>query len=161
MRKSIAAAVAAAITLQFAAPAMAREFFNRNTMLGWRQQTGPAVVAYFRAPIGPSTFKAPARTGLAVTGPRSYRAGEPPRYSLAPRLVDFTLTKRGVDARWIAQVNVGNAVAWTNDPKSVTASQVNLMESGMSWVAVGAITAGLVAGTFAVIEADKDDPAAP
>lgn len=157
MRKWIAAVVAAACTMQVAAPVMARDFFNRTTMLGWRQQTGPAVVAYFRAPLGPSTFKAPPRTGLAITGPRSFNAGEAPLYSQGPRLVDFAFTKRGVDARWIAQLNVGGAVAWTNDPKGVPKNQLNLMESGMSWVAVGAIAAGLAAGTVAFIE--KDEPA--
>jgi hypothetical protein len=161
MRKLTAAVMAAAVTMQFAAPAFARDFFNRTTMLGWRQQTGAAVVAYFRAPLGPSVFKAPIRTGLALTGPRSYNAGEAPLYSTGPKLVDFAFTKRGVDARWIAQLNVGNTVAWTNAPKSVAPNQLNLAESGMSWVAVGAIAAGLAAGTVAFIEKDKDEPAAP
>lgn len=153
--------MAAAVTMQFAAPAFARDFFNRTTMLGWRQQTGAAVVAYFRAPIGPTLFKAPIRTGLAITGPRSFNAGEAPLYSTGPKLVDFAFTKRGVDARWIAQLNVGNAVAWTNAPKSVTPNQINLTDSGMSWVAVGAIAAGLAAGTVAFIEKDANEPAAP
>lgn len=159
MRKWIAAFVAAACTTQMAAPVMARDFFNSNTLLGWRQQTGPAVVAYFRAPIGPSHFKAPLRTGLAITGPRSFNAGEAPLFSQGPRIVDFAVTKRGVDARWIAQLNVGNAVAWTNDPKSIKPGQVNLMESGVSWVAVGAIAAGLAAGTVAFIEKDAGETA--
>ncbi len=155
MQKWIAAAVAVACTLHVAAPAMARDFFNPQTMLGWRQQTGAAAVAYFRAPIGPSIFKAPLRTGVALTGPRSYNAGEAPLFSTGPRLIDFSLTKRGVDARWIAQISVGNGVAWTNDPKHLAPGQVNLMESGGSWVAVGAIAAGLAAGTVAFIEKDK------
>jgi hypothetical protein len=154
MRKFLTAAVAAAVTVQLAAPALAQDFFDRNTMLGWRQQTGPAVVAYFRAPIGPSTFKTRAHAGLAVTGPRSYRAGGAPIYSAGPQMLDFTFNRGGAGARWIAQLNVGKGVAWTNDPESVRADQVNLMESGMTWVAVGAITVGLVVATFSVIEAD-------
>jgi len=155
MRKLIAAAMVAVATVQFAAPAMARDFFNRTTMLGWRQQQGAAVVAYFRAPLGPPTLKAPVRAGFAVTGPRSFSAGEAPLYSQGPRIIDFSFSKRGVDARWISTLNVGNAVAWTSDPKSLPKNQVNLMESGMSWVAVGAIAAGLAAGTVAFIEKDE------
>lgn len=147
MQKWIGAAVAAACTLSVAAPAMARDFFNPHTMLGWRQQTGAAAVAYFRAPIGPSIFKAPIRTGLALTGPRSYNAGEAPLYSISPRLVDFSFSKRGVDARWIAQLTVGNRVAWTNAPKQVVQQQgkVNLMEAPQ--LDAGNIAAGLAAGT--------------
>jgi hypothetical protein len=158
MRKVFRAAVAAAVTLQLAAPALAHDMFNRNTMLGWRHQTGPAVVAYFRTPIGPSTFKTRAHTGLAVTGPRAYRAGSAPLYSVGPQLLDFTFAQHDVKARWVAQLNVGKAVAWTNDPKSVKADQVNLMESGMSWVIVGAVAAGLAAATISIIEADNDAP---
>jgi hypothetical protein len=158
MQKVITAAVAAVVTLQFATPVLAHDMFNRNTMLGWRHQTGPAVVAYFRTPIGPSTFKTRAQTGFAVTGPRAYRAGSAPLYSAGPQLLDFTFAKHDVDARWIAQLNVGKAVAWTNDPKSVKAGQVNLMESGMSWVIVGAVAAGLAAATLSIIEAEPDAP---
>jgi len=158
MQKVLTAAVAAAVTVQLAAPAVAHEMFNRNTMLGWRQQTGPAVIAYVRTPIGPAVFKTRAHTGLAVTGPRAYRPGSAPLYSAGPQLLDFTFTTHGADARWVAQLNVGKAVAWTNDSRSVGKDQVNLMESGMSWVIVGAVAAGLAAGTLAVIEADRDDP---
>lgn len=154
MRKLIAAVAAVATTLQFTAPAMAAELFNRNTMLGWRQQTGPAVVAYFRAPIGPGVFKANARTGLALTGPRSYTAGESPLFSQGPRLLDFAMTRHESDGRWNAQLAVGNGVAWTNTKDSLQHGQVNLMESGLSWVAVGAVTAALAVGTMAFIEKD-------
>lgn len=149
MQKWIAAAVVAAWTLPVAAPSMARDFFNPHTMLGWRQQTGAAAVAYFRAPIGPSIFKAPIRTGLALTGPRSYNAGEAPLYSTSPRLVDFSFSKRGVDTRWIAQLTVGNRVAWTNAPKQLAAqNKVTLMDAG-------SIAAGLAAGTVTFNEAQK------
>ncbi len=159
MRKLMAAASVAAIAAQCATPAAARDFFDRNTLLGYRQQTGPAAVAYFRAPIGPRTFKAPVRTGFAVVGPRSYSAGEAPLYSQGPRLVDFAFTNRGVDARWARSFSVGGAVAWTSDPESLPKGQLNLMESGVSWVAVGAIAAGLLAGTIALIEKEGPAPA--
>lgn len=146
MQKWIAAAVVAASTLHVAAPAMARDFFNSQTLLGWRQQTGAAAVVYFRAPLGPSLFKAPIRTGFALTGPRSYNAGEAPRYSLAPKLVDFSFSKRGVDARWIAQLTVGNQLAWTNAPKQAAApaGKVNLMNAPQ--LDASNIAAGLAAG---------------
>jgi hypothetical protein len=154
MQKWIAAAVVAACTLPVAAPAMARDFFNPQTLLGWRQQTGAAAVAYFRAPIGPSIFKAPIRTGFALTGPGSYNAGEVQRYSQAPKLVDFSFTKRGVDARWIAQFTVGNHVAWTNAPKQAAAApgKVNLMNAPQ--LDAGNIAAGLAAGTVTFAEKD-------
>jgi hypothetical protein len=155
MRKLIAVAMVAAATIQSAAPAMARDFFNRTTMLGWRQQQGAAVVAYFRAPLGPPTFKAPVRAGFAITGPRSFSAGDAPLYSQGPRIVDFSFSKRGVDAKWISALNVGNAVAWTNDPKSLPKNQINLMSGGISRPAVGTIAAGLAAGTISFIEKDE------
>ena len=154
MRKTILAVSAIALSLQVAAPAAAGDFFNPNTMLGWRQQTSPAAMAYVRAPIGPSNFKARAQAGFAVVGPRSYRVGEAPRYSQAPRLADVAFTTPAASGRWIAQLNVGRAVAWTSDPDSLKPGQVHLMESGLSWVAVGAITVGLAAATFAVIDQD-------
>jgi hypothetical protein len=154
MHKVIAAVLAAATMMQFAAPALAEDFFNRTTMLGWRQQSGPAVMAYVRAPLGPRTFKAPVRTGLAVIGPRSYNPGESPLYSQGPRALDFAFTRRDRDARWAAQLAAGNGVLWTNDEDSLQRGQVHLLESGMTWVAVGVISVGLVVATFAIIDAD-------
>ncbi|MGE4062606.1 MAG: hypothetical protein AB7E79_04485 [Rhodospirillaceae bacterium] len=157
MRTSIAAALTAAMTLQIAAPAAAGEFFNRNTILGWRQQSGPAVVAYVRAPIGPRTFKAKARMGLAVAGPRAYSPGQSPLYSQGSQVLDFALIRGDRDARWSAQLAVGNGVAWTNNRDSIHSGQVNLMESGLSWVAVGAITVGLAVATLSMIEKDGQE----
>lgn len=155
MRKLTVAALAAVLTTQFAAPALAADVFNRTTMLGWRHHTGPAVVAYLRAPIGPSGYKAKARTGIALTGPRAYGAGAGPLFSAGPTMLDVALVPRGVGGRWSAQVNIGNAVAWTNDEKSIEPGRRNLMESGISWVVVGAATVALAAGTFAFIENDN------
>ena len=154
MRNMILAASAVALSLQMAGPAAADDFFNPNTMLGWRQQTSPAAMAYVRAPIGPPIFKARAHAGFAVVGPRSYRAGEAPRYSQGPRLADVAFTTPAASGRWTAQLNVGRAVAWTSDPDSLKPGQVHLMESGLSWVAVGAITVGLAAATFGIIDQD-------
>ena len=145
----------AVATVQFAAPAMARDFFNRTTMLGWRQQQGAAVVAYLRAPLGPPTFKAPVRAGFAVTGPRSFSAGDAPLYSQGPRIIDFSFSKRGVDAKWISTLNIGGAVAWTSDPKSLPKNQATLMGGGASRPAVSTIAAGLAAGTISFVEKDE------
>lgn len=147
MRKTIAALLAAATTMQFVAPAMARDFFDSNTMLGWRQQTGAAVVAYVRAPIGPPTFKTQVRSGLAITGPRYYKAGESALHSTGPRLIDFSFTKGGINTRWIGRLTVGNAVAWTNERPTVEASPMTVTSGVMSPVDVSGIAAGLAAGT--------------
>jgi hypothetical protein len=154
MRQLISAALVAAATVSLALPAAAADVFDRNTMLGWRQQTGPAVVAYFRAPIGPTTFAAPMRAGLGLTGPRSYAAGSAPRYAQGPRLLDLAFNRSSAGAAWSVQLNAGSGVVWTNDKESLQPGQVNLMESGLSWVAAGALTAGLAAGTISFIEKD-------
>lgn len=165
MRKWLTAALAAAFTVQFAAPVLARDMFapdvfNPTTMLGWRHQTGPGVVAYFRAPLGPDVLtKNTMRAGLAVMGPRAYAAGRAPLHSQGPRLLDFSVAARGADAGWVPSLNVGRAVAWTSDPDSLKPGQINLMDSGLSWVAVGAVTVGLAVGIFAVIEDDDEDAA--
>lgn len=154
MRKTIAAFFAAATTAQIAAPVMAGDFFDGNTMLGWRQQTGAAVVAYVRAPIGPPTVKTQVRSGLAVTGPRYYKAGEAALHSTGPRLVDFSFTKGGISTRWVGQFTVGNKLAWTNERAAVDATAVNVAAGMMAPVGVSGIAAGLAAGTVSFVEQD-------
>lgn len=151
MRKTLAALIAAATTMQFIAPAMARDFFDSNTMLGWRQKTGAAVVAYVRAPIGPPTFKTHVRSGLAITGPRSYKAGDAALHSTGPRLIDFSFTKGGINTRWVGQLTVGTAMAWTNERPAVEAGHMIVTSGVMSPVDVGAIAAGLAAGTVSFV----------
>ena len=148
MLKITAALLAVATTMPFAAPVMARDFFDSNTMLGWRQQTGAAVVAYVRAPIGPPTFKTQVRSGLAITGPRYYKAGESALHSTGPRLLDFSLTKGGINTRWVGQFSVGNKLAWTNERPAGDPNTVNVATVLMSPVAVSGIAAGLAAGTI-------------
>jgi hypothetical protein len=152
MLKITAALLAAAMTMQFAAPVMARDFFDSNTMLGWRQQTGAAVVAYVRAPIGPPTFKTQVRSGLAITGPRYYKAGESALHSTGPHLVDLSFTKGGINTRWVAQFSVGNKLAWTNERPAVDANTANVATGMMAPVAVSGIAAGLAAGTVGFVE---------
>jgi hypothetical protein len=155
MRKFFAAGLAVVFSIHLAGPALAGEIFNRTTLLGWHQQTGPAVVAYFRAPIGPRTFEAaPIRAGFAITGPRSFSVGNAPMHSQGPRLLDFSFAKRSGDLAWTRSLNVGGSVAWTSDPTSLKPGQLSLMDGGLSWIAVGAIAAGLAIGTFALIEQD-------
>jgi hypothetical protein len=152
MRRITAALLAAATTMQFAAPVMARNFFDGNTMLGWRQQTGAAVVAYVRAPIGPPTFKTQVRSGLAITGPRYYKAGESALHSTGPRLVDFSITKGGINTRWVGQFTVGSKLAWTNERPAIQAHAPNVATALMSQVAVGSVAADLATGTVGFVE---------
>lgn len=143
---------AAATTMPFAAPVMARDFFDSNTMLGWRQQTGAAVVAYVRAPIGPPTFKTQVRSGLAITGPRYYKAGESALHSTGPRLVDFSFTKGGINTRWVGQFTVGSKLAWTNERRAIHAYAPNVATGLAPQAAVGSIAAGLATGTVGFVE---------
>ncbi len=51
MKRKFAALMAAVVSMSCASHGFAAEMFDRNTLLGARQQTGPAVIAYFRTDI--------------------------------------------------------------------------------------------------------------
>ncbi len=157
MRKVSTFAAVAAIVSQLAAPAYAGEIFNRTTLLGGTRTSGAAAMGYFRLPLGqtPGRTSAP-RLGLMVTGPQTYSAGDVPLALNAPRIVDFAFTGRDLNAPWApsswrGSLTVGNTVAWVSDRKGLPPGEAkHLLESGTSWVVVGALTAGAVAGAFAL-----------
>lgn len=157
MRKVSTFAAVAAMASQLAAPACAGEMFNRTTLLGGTRTSGAAAMGYFRIPLGqaPGKTNAP-RLGLMVAGPQTYSAGDVPLALNAPRIVDFAFTGRDLAApfaasSWRGSLTVGNTVTWVSDRNGLPPGETkHLLESGTSWLVVGAVTVGAVAGAFAL-----------
>ncbi|MBX7198449.1 MAG: hypothetical protein K1X51_03645 [Rhodospirillaceae bacterium] len=157
MRKVTTFVAIAALVSQVAAPAFAGDMFNRTTILGATRTSGAAAMGYFRLPLGQAAGKTSApRFGLMVAGPQTYSAGDVPLALNAPRILDFAVTGRDLStpfasSSWRGSLTVGNTVAWVSDAKGLPASEApHLLESGTSWIVVGALTAGAVAGAFAL-----------
>lgn len=162
MRKVTTFVAIAAIAGQLAAPAFAYDTFNPTTVLGTVHTTGAAAMGYFRLPLGQSAGASHApRFGLMIAGPQPYTAGEVPLALNAPRLVDFSFTGRDMSqpwttSSWRGSLAVGDKIAWVSDRKDMTPDESrHLLESGTSWIAVGLITAGAVAGAFALTNRNR------
>lgn len=147
----------AAMASQLAAPAFATDIFNRNTILGTVHTSGAAAMGYFRLPLGQSPARSNApRFGLMVAGPQPYTAGEVPLALNAPRIIDFSFTGRDMTqpwsaTSWRASLAVGDQVAWVSNRKDLPPGEApHLLDSGTSWIAVGLVTVGAVAGAFAL-----------
>lgn len=152
-----------AVVTQLVAPAFAGDIFeggmfNHTTALGWRQTTGPAAMAYFRVPFTATSRGTQPQLGLMVAGPQAYWGGESHLHLDGPRVLDVSLTGRNLAAPWRADswtttMTVGNAVAWSSDRQAPAPGEApHLFESGLSWVAIGVLTVGAVAGTFVLID---------
>ena len=157
MRKVTTFVAIAALASQIAAPAFAGDMFNRTTILGTTRTSGAAAMGYFRLPLGQAPGKASApRFGLMVAGPQTYSAGDVPLALNAPRILDFAFTGRDLSApfaasSWRGSLTLGNTVAWVSDRKDLPGGEAtHLLESGTSWIVVGAVTVGAVAGAFAL-----------
>ena len=157
MRKFTTFVAIAALTSQLAAPAFAGEIFNRTTVLAGTRTSGAAAMGYFRLQLGQAAGKTSApRFGLMVAGPQTYSAGEVPLALNAPRILDFAVTGRDVSApfaasSWRGSFTVGNTLAWVSDRKDLPQGEApRFLESGTSWLIVGAVTVGAVAGAFAL-----------
>lgn len=157
MRKTTTFVAVAAMASQLAVPAAAGEIFNRTTLLGGARTSGAAAMGYFRLPLGQTPGKTSApRFGLMVAGPQTYSAGEVPLALNAPRIVDLAVTGRNLNApftasSWRGSLSFGNTVAWVSDRKDLPPEEArHLLESGTSWLVVGAVTVGAVAGAFAL-----------
>lgn len=136
------------------APATARELFHRDTMLGWQRTTGAAAVVYGRLPFhATATEAAQPRLGLAMTAPQ--RATGLRLHTQAPRLVDIGVNAKGFDGAWSVSARLGATPAWSYDPDRAAGERhLHLFDSGLSWVAVGLVGAGLFAGVFMITEDD-------
>jgi hypothetical protein len=145
-----------AIAVGLSEPSAARDLFDRNTMQGWRQSSGAAAMVYGRLAFhATASDDTQAWLGFAMTTP--YRAsGMGVRlHTQAPRLVDIGINAKGFDGAWSATAFVGATPAWSYDPDRPTGEQhLHLFDSGLSWVAVGLVGAGLFVGAFMITEDD-------
>ncbi|GEM_PF-3591146 len=155
----ILAAVLAAFVLlaQTSVSAWAEGPFNQTTMLGWPKASKGAAMAYFRLPLHdtPRTSAQP-RFGLMISGPSMRSAGFNNTRVQGPALLDLGITGRNLESPWTASLNVGDAPAWASNPDALPrGTNKHLLESGVSWVAVGLISVGIAAGVLVLVE--KDD----
>lgn len=148
-----------ATVVALAAPAVAADIFDRNTMLGWQRSTGASVMAYARLPFHATKADTTTpRLGVAMTAPVRSTGGRVMLHAQAPRLVDIGFNAKGFNAKgfdgaWSASINVGATPAWSYDPERRSGEQHRyLFDSGLSWVGVGLITVGLFAGTLFIAE---------
>ncbi|MSO72436.1 MAG: hypothetical protein EXQ84_02345 [Rhodospirillaceae bacterium] len=141
----------AAIAGQLATPAFAAGAFNETTMLGWQRTAAPAAMAYVRMPFHATRAdRLQPRAGFMITAPQTYRAGTVISRASASGIIDFGFTGRDFRSPWTATFNVSNAVAWSGNPDVLPKGTHHLFERGTSWVAVGAVTIGVIAGTLAM-----------
>ena len=156
MNKPAVSLALVALLGQLAAPAYAGGTFNETTMLGWQKTSRPAAMAYVRLPFhaGRADASQP-RAGFMITAPRGYRVGAMPVRTAAPGVIDFGFTGRNFQSAWTASINVNDAVAWASKPEALPKNATHLFESGASWVVVGLISVGIVAGTIALSDRKK------
>jgi hypothetical protein len=161
MKKHAFLVATVALLTQAAGPAFAGPFKD-PTMLGWQRKSSSAAVAYVSMPFhsGKNSRMQP-RAGLMITAPQGYRVGSHLAYTAAPGIIDFGFTGRGFRSPWIATINVNNAVAWASDPKELPKNSKHLFESGISWVVVGAVSIGIIAGALALSTRDTEDSPTP
>ncbi|MDX2141757.1 MAG: hypothetical protein SFV19_00255 [Rhodospirillaceae bacterium] len=145
-----------AMTAILSAPVGARDLFDRNTMQGWRQSSGASAMVYGRLPFhAAKADDTQARLGFAVTTPYRMSGMGVRLHTQAPRLVDIGINAKDFDGAWSASASVGATPAWSYDPDRPAGEQhLHLFDSGLSWVAVGLVGAGLFAGVFMITEDD-------
>lgn len=156
MKKLATFVAAVAMAGQLVSPAYAAGAFNETTMLGWRHVSAPAAVAYFKMPLQTvKGFSAQPRAGLMISSPKSYSASAPVMYQSGSGAVDFGFTGRNFDSPWTASLMVSNQLAWANNPEALPKNTPHLFESGASWVMVGLLSAGVIAGVYVLADRSK------
>lgn len=156
MKKLAAFAAAVAMAGQLVSPAYAAGAFNETTMLGWRHVSAPAAVAYFKMPLQTdNALKAQPRAGLMISSPKSYTASNAVMYQSGSGAVDIGFTGRSFDSPWTASLMVNNHVAWASNPDALPKNTPHLFESGTSWVMVGLLSAGIIAGVYVLADRSK------
>lgn len=156
MKKYAALVAATALVGQLATPAFAAGAFNDATMLGWQQRSAPAAMAYFSVPFhAERSDRIQPRAGLMITAPQAYYPGAMSSRVSKPGMVDLAFTGNTFDSPWTATLNVQNQVAWASDPKALPKNTKQLFESGVSWVVVGALSAGIIIGVYALSDRSK------
>lgn len=91
-----------------------------------------------------------------ITAPQSYRIGQAFTRTGVPGMIDFGFTGRDFSTPWTATLNVSTSVAWAQDPAALPKNTHYLFESGVSWVIVGVISAGIIGGVYALSDRPKD-----
>lgn len=156
MKKYAAVAAAVAMTGQLIAPAQAAGVFNDTTMLGWQRTSQPAAVAYFKIPLqADKGYAAQPRAGLMISGPKSYAAGTAVMHQSGPGALDLGFTGRDFSSPWTASLMVSNQVAWAANPDALPKNAPHMFESGTSWVVVGLLSAGIIAGVYVLADRNK------
>ena len=156
MKKCVALVATAALVAQLATPAFAAGTFNDATMLGWQQRSAPAALAYFSVPFHTARQgRLQPRAGLMITAPQAYYPGKMSALTSAPGMVDFAFTGKDFNSPWTGTLHVQNQVVWASDPKALPKNTKQLFESGVSWVVVGALSAGIIIGVYALSDRSK------
>jgi hypothetical protein len=160
--KKIAAFVAAVAMMgSVIAPAQAAGVFRDallkdTTMLGWQRTSQPAAVAYFKMPLQADKHgAAQPRAGLMISAPKSYAAGTAVLRQSGAGMIDLGFSGRDLSTPWTASLMVSNQVAWTANPEAMPKNTKYLFESGASWVVVGLVSVGIIAGVYVL--ADRDN----
>lgn len=146
--------VVGAMTAASTAQAADRFGFDRNTMQGWQRSTSGSAMVYGRLPFHPSkASEAQPQLGIAVTAPYRVSGAGVLLHTGAPKLIDLRLNATDLRGAFTASLHVGSAKAWSFDPQAAPGERTySIFDSGISWVAVGLISAGVVAGAFALTE---------
>jgi hypothetical protein len=148
-----------AVFVLLAGPTSAAEIFNRHTMLGWTRQSDPGLIAYAELPIHGASRADRPRAGFALTAPTRSRIGDFRPIIDAPRTFDLRYSRAGFGSRGHWSLRSERAVAWSTDPAEVPGGHDRLLGGSGSWIAVGLLTAGAIAGVFLITEDDVPPPA--
>jgi hypothetical protein len=158
-KRALAAAVLTGAMMSGAATTYAADIFspgvfNQNTMQGWKRTTSGAAMVYGRLPFHPkSTEAAQPQLGFAITAPYRLNGSGVLLHTGAPKLVDLRFNATNFSGGFTTALHVGSAKAWSYDPMATSGERHHsLFDSGVSWVAVGLIGAGVIAGAFALTE---------
>ncbi len=150
MKKSTFVVAAFALAAQVVTPAFAGSY-DFNPALGPQRTAAPAAMGYFRLPLhAGAKDSAQPRAGFMITSPQTYRVGQTFSRIGAPGMVDIGFTGRDLSTPWTATLNVSNTVAWAQNPDALPKNTHYLFESGLSWVVVGVISAGIIGGIYAL-----------
>jgi hypothetical protein len=158
-KRALTAAVLTGAMMSGAATTQAADIFspgvfNQNTMQGWKRTTSGSAMVYGRLPFHPkATEAAQPQLGFAVTAPYRLNGSGVLLHTGAPKLVDLRFNATNFSGGFTTSLHVGSTKAWSYEPTAAPGERHHsLFDSGVSWVAVGLIGAGVIAGTFALTE---------
>ncbi|MGZ6228574.1 MAG: hypothetical protein ACXWNE_10620 [Candidatus Binataceae bacterium] len=156
---AVAAVVADLAVPVYAADAIGAGMFNSTTPLGWRQTNRAAAMAYFHMPLAGGREAGVPRVGLMIAGPSANYPGQSALHLDGPRMVDLSFSHGALGQSWKSDawattLSLNDTVAWSNN-SAKPADAHYLAMSTATWVAVGAISVGLIAGGLALTNRKK------